>query len=150
MAKERAGEKANKEAKKELAYYLFMSKVPQKEIATRVGVTEKTVGKWKEDGAWEAKRSAKTISMDELIVKALQKINDLLDQENFDADAFSKAVAQLKTLKPSNTVDDDIITFMKFQNHLIQNRAQEGLTEEFIKEVVRQQDNYIQIRLGNG
>lgn len=154
MAKERATAKAktegNKEAKKEHAYYLFMSKIPQKEIAQRVGVTEKTVTKWKEEGGWEAKRAAKTISMDELVTKALGKINELLDSEDFNADAFAKAVAQLKSLKTSNTVDDEIMTFMSFQNFLIQNRNAEGLTEDFIKQVVRQQDNYIQIRLGNG
>jgi DNA-binding XRE family transcriptional regulator len=154
MAKEkttaRARTEGNKEAKKELAYYLFMSKVPQKDIAQRVGVTEKTVTKWKEDGNWEAKRSAKTISMDELVTKALGKINELLDSSDFKADDFAKAVAQLKTLKTSNTVDDEIMTFMAFQNYLLQNRNAEGLTEEFIKQVVRQQDNYVQIRLGNG
>jgi hypothetical protein len=42
------------------------------------------------------------------------------------------------------------MTFMAFQNYLLQNRNAEGLTEEFIKQVVRQQDNYVQIRLGNG
>lgn len=154
MAKEktirRAGSGAGKEAQKEHAYYLFMSKIPQKEIASRVSVTEKTVTKWKEEGGWEAKRAAKTISMDELVTKALVKINDLLDSPDFNADAFSKAVAQLKSLKTSNTVDDEIMTFMAFQNFLIQNRIIEGLSEDFIKQIVRWQDNYIQIRLGNG
>ena len=142
--------KTNTEGKKQLAYFLFMQNTPQKDIASRVGVTEKTIGKWKHDDNWEAKRAAKTISMDELIVKALQKINELLDSPNFNADSFAKAVAQLKSLKSNNTVDDEIMTFMNFQNYLIQNRINEGLTEDFIKEVVRQQDNYIQIRLGNG
>lgn len=142
--------RGNKEAQKEHAYYLFMSKIPQKEIANRVNVTEKTVSKWKEEGGWEAKRAAKTISMDELVTKALGKINELLDSPDFSADAFSKAVAQLKSLKTSNTVDDEIMTFMAFQNFLIQNRISEGLSEDFIKNVVKLQDNYIQLRLGNG
>lgn len=142
--------RASTEGKKQLAYFLFMQGTPQKDIASRVGVTEKTIGNWKVDGSWEAKRAAKTISMDELVTKALQKINELLDSTDFNADAFAKAVAQLKSLRSSNTVDDEIMTFMNFQNYLIQQRITEGLTEEFIKEVVRQQDNYIQIRLGNG
>jgi len=141
---------AANDAKREHAYYLFMARTPQKDIAERVGVTEKTVTKWKVDGSWEEKRAAKTISMDELVTKALQKINELLDSESFNADAFAKAVAQLKSLKTGNTVDDEIMTFISFQNYLIQNRTAEGLSEEFIKTVVRQQDNYIQIRLGNG
>lgn len=142
--------KSNAESKKQLAYFLFMQNTPQKDVASRVGVTEKTISKWKVNENWEAKRAAKTISMDELIVKALQKINELLDSEDFNADAFAKAVAQLKSLKTNNTVDDEIVTFMNFQNYLIQNRITENLSEDFIKEVVYQQDNYIQIRLGNG
>lgn len=143
------GKRKSNDAKREHAYYLFMSRTPQKDIASRVGVTEKTITRWKVEDNWEAKRAAKTISMDELVTKALQRINDLLDEKDFNADAFAKAVAQLKSLKTNNTVDDEIMTFMNFQNHLIQHRITEGLTEEFIKEVVRQQDNYIQIRLGN-
>ncbi|WP_282635706.1 terminase gpP N-terminus-related DNA-binding protein [Sphingobacterium thalpophilum] len=142
--------RASTEGKKQLAYFLFMQKTPQKDIASRVGTTEKTIGKWKVEGNWEVKRAAKTISMDELVTKALQRINELLDSDDFNADSFAKAVAQLKSLKNENTVDDEIMTFMNFQNHLIQHRINEGLSEEFIKEVVRQQDNYIQIRLGNG
>lgn len=141
---------ASKEAKKQLAYFLFMQNTPQKDIASRVSVTEKTVGKWKVEDNWEAKRAAKAISMDELVTKALMKINELLDSDDFNADSFSKAVAQLKSLKTENTVDDEIMTFLRFQNHLIQHRISEGISEELIKEIVRLQDGYIQIRLGNG
>lgn len=154
MAKQttsKAGQtRASTEGKKQLAYFLFMQNTPQKDIASRVGATEKTIGKWKIEGNWEVKRAAKSISMDELVTKALQRINQLLDSEDFNADAFAKAVSQLKSLKSDNTIDDEIMTFLNFQNFLIQHRITEGLTEDFIKQVVRQQDNYIQVRLGNG
>ena len=142
--------RASTEGKKQLAYFLFMQNTPQKDIASRVGSTEKTIGKWKLEGNWDVKTAAKAISMDELVTKALQRINELLDSTDFNADAFAKAVAQLKSLKSENTIDDEIMTFLNFQNFLIQHRIHEGLTEEFIKEVVSQQDNYIQVRLGNG
>lgn len=138
------------EGKKEHAYFLFMQRTPQKDIAARLGVTEKTIGNWKTEGNWEAKRAAKTISMDELVNKALMRINELLDSADFNADSFSKAVAQLKSLKPDNTVDDEIMTFMSFQNYIIRERINEDLSEEFIKTVVRMQDSYVQVRLAGG
>lgn len=133
----------------ELAYILFMQKIPQKEIAVRIGVSEKTVSKWKSDGSWESKRAAKTISMDTLIVKALGKINDLLDSDDFSADSFAKAVAQLKTLKTSNTIDDEIMCFMAFQSWILENRQAEKIEEAFIKQLTKLQDAFIQFRLGN-
>ncbi len=139
----------NKDGSQDYAYILFMQKTPQKDIAERVGVSEKTVGEWKKKGNWEAKRAAKTISMDELIVKALGKINDLLDSDDFNADSFAKAVAQLKTLKTSNTVDDEIMCFMEFQNYLMQRRHTDKIDEAFIKQLTRLQDAYIQTRMGN-
>lgn len=142
--------KQQSDGNKEYAYILFMQRIQQKDIAERVGVTEKTVSKWKIEGNWEAKRAAKTISMNELIVKALGKINELLDDEKFNADAFAKAVAQLKTLKVSNTVDDEIMCFMSFQTFLMEYRHLENIDEVFIKQLVKLQDTYIQKRMGNG
>jgi len=45
--------------KYEYAYLLYMQKVPQKDIADRVGVSQQTVVKWKDDGGWELKRVSK-------------------------------------------------------------------------------------------
>lgn len=152
MAKEKrkSGRKPSDDGSKEYAFYLYMAKVPQKDIAERVGVTEKTITTWKTTEGWEAKRGAKAISMDELVRKALLRINELLDQEEFNADGFSKAVNQLKALKTGITVDDLITALMDFQNHLIENRIAENLTEEFIKQHVKLQDAYIQLKLGGG
>jgi hypothetical protein len=136
--------------KQEHAYFLFMKRTPQKDIASRLHVTEKTITNWKTAGNWEAKRAAKTISMDELINKALMRINELLDSDDFSADSFAKAVSQLKSLQSENTVDNDILTFMDFQDYLIRERINESLPEDFIKTVVRMQDNYVQIRLAGG
>jgi hypothetical protein len=79
-------------------------------------------------------------------------ISDMLDnKEQFSADAFAKAVSQLKTLKTHNTVDDDINTFMDFQDFLIRERSSnKEISDDFIKLITRLQDSYIQYRLGNG
>ena len=84
--------------------------------------------------------------------KALKKVAQLLDAEDFNADSFAKAVSQLKTLKTHNTVDDDINTFMAFQDYLIRERQNNlFINDEFIKRITSLQDSYIQFRLsGNG
>lgn len=141
--------KKSKDGNKEYAYILYMQQTQQKEIAARVGVTEKTISKWKISGNWEAKRAAKTISMDELIVKALRKIGDMLDSDDFNADSFAKAVSQLKTLKTSNTIDDQIMCFMEFQNYLMERRHLDKIEEAFIKQLTKLQDSFIQMKMGN-
>lgn len=147
MATAKRGNKS-KDGNREYAFMLFMQRVAQNEIAERCSVSNQTVSAWKAKDNWEAKRAAKTISMDELIVKALGKINEMLSQEDFNADSFAKAVAQLKTLKQRNTVDDEIMCFMDFQSWLIQRRNLEGVTEDFIKQLTRLQDTFVQHRLG--
>ncbi|MFU8843493.1 MAG: hypothetical protein ACNA7V_06750 [Bacteroidales bacterium] len=138
-------------AKYEYAYMLFMQQVTQEEICKRVGISAPTLKDWKNSGSWEAKRASRTISLDDLMQKALKKINDMLDNNEFNADAFAKAVKQLKELKSKNTVDDEINVFMNFQDFLIQQRAHyKEVTDEFIKMVVKYQDYYIQFRLGHG
>lgn len=146
------GRIARQPEKYEYAYLLFMQKVKQEDICTRVGISSPTLLEWKRSGGWESKRAARTISLDDLLQKALLRVNDLLEkEENFSADAFAKAVKQLKELKSSNTVDDDINSFMSFQDFMIQQRpAYRELTDEFIKMVTKYQDLYIQFRLGNG
>lgn len=141
--------KNSNDGSREYAYMLYLQRVPQNDIAKRVGASVQTISEWKKKDGWETKRAAKTISMDELIVKALGRINTMLDEQDFNADAFAKAVSQLKTLKQRNTVDDEIMCFMDFQNWLIERRAIEGVEESFIKAVTRLQDNYIQFRIGN-
>jgi uncharacterized protein YjcR len=139
----------SKDNNRDYAFVLYMQGKKQKEIAERCSVVEKTISDWKNKYGWEAKRAAKTISMDELIVKALRKINTMLDDDNFNADSFAKAVAQLKNLKTKNTVDDEIMCFMDFQNYLMERRQIDLIDETFIKQLVKYQDAYIQKRMGN-
>lgn len=139
--------------KYEYAYLLFMQGVSQQDICTRVEVSAPTLQSWKESGGWEAKRATRTISIDDLMQKTLKKISDLLDKEGdeFSADSFAKAVNQLKTLKSTQTVDDEIAVFMSFQDYLIAERANyKEITDNFIKSVVKLQDSYILKRKGNG
>jgi hypothetical protein len=139
--------------KYEYAYLLFMQGVAQNDICQRVEVSAPTLQSWKESGGWEAKRATRTISIDDLMQKTLKKISEILDKEgdDFSADAFAKAVNQLKALKSTQTVDDEIATFMAFQDYLIAERATyKEITDNFIKSVVKLQDSYIIKRKGYG
>ena len=95
--KEKAGIRVKDPQKYEYAYLLYMQKVPQKEIAERVGVSQQTLVKWKEDGGWGLKRAARTVSRDQIINKTLMKINEMLDsEEGFNGDEFAKLASQLE------------------------------------------------------
>ena len=130
------------------AFVLFINGVAQNDIAVRCEVSEKTITEWKQKYDWESKRAAKTISMEELVNKCLIKISAMLDEPDFNADSFAKAVAQLKSLKPNNTVDNEIMTFIAFQDFLIERRYDDNIQEDFIKEVSAYQDKYVKKKLG--
>lgn len=136
--------------KYEYAYMLYMKKVQQKDISERVGISQQTLVKWVRDNGWEEKRAARVISMDELIAKALRKINEILDNEKFNADSFAKAVKQLKELKAGTYINDDINVFTQFGDWLIDQLAiDKSIDTEFLKKVTHWQDKYIRSRIKN-
>lgn len=138
--------------KYEYAYLLYMQRVPQKEIADRVGVSQQTLSKWKDDGGWELKRVARTVSRDQIINKTLMKINELLDnEEDFNGDEFAKLSSQLEKIKGGYTMDDvaDILT--KFGDYIIEQSASDrSITTEFVQLLTRYQDKYLLMRINNG
>lgn len=150
--KEKAGIRVKDPQKYEYAYLLYMQKVPQKEIAERVGVSQQTLSKWKEDGGWELKRVAKTVSRDNIINKVLLRLNEMLDNaDEFNADEFSKAANQLSKLKQGCTVDDiaDILT--RFGDWVIEQSASDKtITTEFVQQLTQLQDKYLLNRINNG
>lgn len=150
--KEKAGIRVKDPQKYEYAYLLYMQKVPQKEIAERVGVSQQTLVKWKEDGGWEYKRVAKTVSRDNIINKVLLRLNEMLDNaDEFNADEFSKAANQLSKLKQGCTVDDiaDILT--KFGDWVIEQSATDkSITTGLVQQLTRLQDKYLLNRINNG
>lgn len=150
--KEKAGIRVKDPQKYEYAYLLYMQKVPQKEIAERVGVSQQTLVKWKDEGGWELKRVAKTVSRDNIINKVLLRINEMLDNgADFNADEFSKAANQLSKLKQGCTVDDiaDILT--RFGDWVIEQSATDKtITTGFVQQLTKLQDKYLLNRINNG
>lgn len=84
----------NFQKKKELAKELYLNTtLTQKEIAERVGVTEKTLKKWREAGDWEKLKSAMLSTKDEIISRYLRMINSILEIAENDDRAVTDAEA---------------------------------------------------------
>lgn len=150
--KEKAGIRVKDPQKYEYAYLLYMQKIPQKEIAERVGVSQQTLVKWKDEGGWEYKRVAKTVSRDNIINKVLLRLNEMLDNaDEFNADEFSKAANQLSKLKQGCTVDDIADILSKFGDWVIEQSASDKtITTGFVQQLTRLQDKYLLNRINNG
>ncbi|ANQ49609.1 hypothetical protein MY04_4792 [Flammeovirga sp. MY04] len=141
------GIRANNKEKNEYAYLLFMQNKKEKEICENVGISQPTLRKWKTDGNWEEKRASQAMSIDTILSKSLLKINEMLDGDDFNADAFSKAISQLKHLKAGNNIkiDDVIRIFLKFSNYLQSEALKDDtVDEQVMKKITQYQDRYIQ------
>lgn len=138
--------------KYQYAYMLFLQSVPQREICERASISSATLSAWKTKGGWNEKRAAKEINLDTIFSKAMKKINDMLDDgDTFSADAFAKAVSQLKKLKRDTTVDDVIDALTRFGDWLIRESNQDRTIDaDFVQRVTQYQDMYIKHLLKNG
>lgn len=73
------------------------------------------------------------------------------DGDTFSADAFAKAVSQLKKLKRDTTVDDIIDALTRFGDWLIQESNQDRTIDaDFVQRVTQYQDMYVKHLLKNG
>lgn len=137
--------------KYDCAYILFMESKSQKEICERVKTTPATLQKWRQQGEWDKKRSAKAVSFDEIITKTLAKANEMLGSKDFNADAFAKTISQLKALKGEITINDKMLVCMAFGDWLIERMSSDrNVDNDFVRKVTKYQDLYlIQKRDGN-
>jgi uncharacterized protein YjcR len=145
-------------SKQEFAFLLYMNGDLQKDIADRVGVSPKTIGKWIETGGWKEKRSGRNISRSELINKGLLSINKILENMLADntkdfggyMDQLIKGANAIEKLDKKNNVVNDMEAFMNF-NATLQSwiGIDKEVTVEAIKLINRLQDKYITHRLSN-
>lgn len=133
-------------AKYDLARRLYMDKVPMKEIAKRVGTTPQTLSAWKRRGAWQEHRTAELLSPRRLYRKLLTQLDSLIEMGSpaDTADAISKICKQIKELQHETTVDDIISVLSGFGDWLIQRGKELGTDTDFVQELTRLQDIYVQ------
>lgn len=136
--------------KQEWAKTLFVKEhLTQKEIASRVGTTESTIGKWKEKFGWEKLKASYTISKPEQLQRIYEQINELTAEiknkpegkryaSSKEADILNKLAVAAQKLEADAGVDDIINVFIEFLEWLRPqdlSKAQEisKLQDEFIK-----------------
>lgn len=139
--------------KKELAYLLYMSGTPIKEILDRTAIkSNATINNWIQDEGWNEKRAARTVSRTELVSKTLSKINELLDidAKDFPADQLSKLASLIEKLDKQDSPILIMDVFMEFSKWL-QNRSttDKAVTLEFMKQLNQLQDVYITNKLNS-
>ena len=103
-----------KSQEQEFARVLFVSEnLSQKEIAERVGITEKTLSKWIEAGAWQKlKRSMLTTKQNQLgmLYDQLEWQNTLIADRDIkvattkEADVISKITAAIQRLEVETSI----------------------------------------------
>jgi Putative ATPase subunit of terminase (gpP-like) len=147
--------KKEMENKRQLAYRLYMAGEEQKAIAESISVSEKTIGAWAAEEKWKQKRSAASITRDELVNKILTNINNMLDKSIESDDANYKTLGD-DLIKMANTIEkldknnvvNDIQTFMRFNNYLMQSsNHNESITPDVMKTINRLQNAYVTSRM---
>lgn len=97
-------QKAKIELDKDYAKRLFLEGNTQKEIARRLGRTEKTIGKWKEEGKWDELRKSLLITKD----NQLTSFYNQLDRLNKEIDSRATVYdIPANLLKPIIVKDKD-------------------------------------------
>jgi hypothetical protein len=139
--------------KKELARMYYMQGEPQKAIAARVEVSEKTVSKWAEKDGWAARRAGANITRPELVNKSLVALNNILDQvydsqdiELMSAlpDKLAKFASAIEKLDRKASIVSVIDVFTSFYQWMQRRAAFDPeATPAFILAVNRYQDLYV-------
>jgi len=143
--------------KRDYARMLFLKdNLMQKEIAERVGASEQTICKWKQDDNWENLKANFVISRQETLSRTYAQINQIFAQleapdeagignrsiSSKEADTLSKLAAAAKCLESDLSISTYIDVFIKFGNWLrdVDFAVAQKLTEyqdTFIKEQLR-------------
>lgn len=147
--------KKENETKKDLARLYFMQGETQEAIAHKVGVSRNTICRWIEQGGWETKRAATSITRPEIVTKTLSLIGRLIDklneQDSMDLSDVGRVVDQLCKLsatieridKKANVVDA-IETFTAL-NKWLESRMEwdKDITPEFVRMLAHYEDLFI-------
>lgn len=98
----------------------------QKEVAQKVGVTEKTIGKWKEDDNWDSLKTV-LITTRSSVIRNLQRQMELWQLEiderlasSKEVDILTKLASSIRSLETETGISETVETGMKFIQFLQQ------------------------------
>lgn len=134
---------------KDYARLLYMSQeLTQKEIALRVNVTEKTIGKWVIEGMWETQKiSLLTSKKDQLwrLYNILSSLTYKIEETEYGdtglADMMIKYTAAIKNLETETNIGQYFETLMSFTGWLSQQDS------ELAKSIIDYADTFLQEKI---
>ncbi|WP_434575520.1 helix-turn-helix domain-containing protein [Riemerella anatipestifer] len=140
-----AKKELNREDKKAVALDLFLdTDKTQKEIAEIVGVTEKTLTKWKLEGEWDKIKSASTITARNIIDNIYQKMHELSQSDKLEADKLIKLASTIEKLSDKKvTISQIINVFKDFTTWAF------GEDPELAKQINLLQKKYVNHKIGS-
>lgn len=149
-----ATSKKELEQKKELARLYFMQGESQKNIASKVNVSENTISRWVDKGEWEKKRAGNMVTRPEIVNKNLILISHLLDKLNSEevklsdvgkiVDQISKLAAAIERIDKKANVIDSIEVFTSLNKWMEERMAYDkDITPDLLKAINHYQDLYI-------
>lgn len=114
----------------------------QKEIAEIVGVTEKTLGKWKTEGDWDMLKNASTVTSRKIIENLYKRSYELsLDPKSKPDDIIKLALSIEKLSNRKVTVSQIINVFKDYIAFVFKDNA------ELAKEINLSQKKYVDYKI---
>lgn len=140
--------------KKDWAKLLFLKEnLLQKEIAVRVGVTEKTLSKWVNTEQWELLRASIIITKEESLRRIYMQINELNTSimskdegkrfaDSKEADALNKLAATARLLESDASLAETIEVFKQLLNFIKKDNLETAqlvgkICDDFIKDKLK-------------
>lgn len=120
----------DRQHKKEWAQILYCKEgLSQKEIADKVGVTEKTIRNWRDEGKWETIKVSVIMSRENELNRIYAQINELNTHienkpqgqrfaNSKEADALKKLTSAAKDLETERSLRNTIDVFIEFTKWL--------------------------------
>lgn len=144
--------KQDRNRKRELARFFYCNaNLTQKEIATKVGVSEQSITRWIKEENWDKLKASITITKQEQISRVYQQIaaiNKKITEEQqgiptgADADVLAKLAAVVERLEKETSIADVVSVSIKFLEWLRQSDSEKAkelssLFDAFIKDLLR-------------
>lgn len=109
---------------RDVAQILFLNRMPQKDIAAKIGVSEVTVSRWSRAGNWEALRTnlltSKRKRLSELYAELEEFNRMIMDKKNYkvadskEADARRKLITDIRELETRYSIGQVATVAMDF------------------------------------
>lgn len=141
-----------KNSKRQLAEMLYVEAgMPQKEIASELSVSERTIGTWKDDDNWDLKKQINNLSPENLI-KALYEQSELILSgakkaeraiTSKEADALAKLSASISNIDRRTNPSIMMSVLVAFNNYLKTHDL------ELAKRMITHQKSFILKQLGD-